>query len=213
MNDRYAWAGGSELLHLRPGRLAGSVIAALPPFEEANRTRALLASVLRDLNERGFTTALPDLPGQGDSLVPTSAARLGDWRAAFAAAADTLPKPVHAVAVRAGALLDEAAAVASRWRLSAQSGAALTRELARLTASDGTVAGNALSPALLAELATAEPVTTGPIRSLRLASEPQPGDRTIDAGPLWRRAEPGNDAALATLLADDIAQWIAACER
>ena len=34
----------------------------------------------------------------------------------------------------------------------------------------------------------------------------------IDAAPLWRRAEPGDDPTLVQRLADDIAGWIAACE-
>ncbi|MES2753524.1 MAG: hypothetical protein V4659_02555 [Pseudomonadota bacterium] len=200
------------MLHLTPGTNGTSIIAALPPFEEANRTRALLATILRDLNTRGFTTALPDLPGQSESVVATEDARLADWRNAFAAAALALPGCVHAVTLRAGALVDIDAEVASRWMLSPQGGAALARELERLRQlGDGLAAGNKLADDLIAELNGAEPAITGPIRTLRLASEPQPADRTIDAAPLWRRAEPDNDPALAALLADDIAEWIATC--
>ncbi|MCI1143823.1 hypothetical protein MOP88_18565 [Sphingomonas sp. WKB10] len=47
---------------------------------------------------------------------------------------------------------------------------------------------------------------------MRLSSDPAPADRHVDAAPLWRRAEPGDNPALAELLADDIAAWIAACE-
>eukprot|EP01037_Dinobryon_pediforme_P041965 gene41965-52022_t len=39
-----------------------------------------------------------------------------------------------------------------------------------------------------------------------------PADRHVAGAPLWRRAEPDTDAALAELLADDIADWIARCE-
>lgn len=210
MNEHYTWAGGRELLYLSPGDNGASVIAALPPFEEANRTRALIATILRDLNARGFTTALPDLPGQGESLTPTEDARLENWRHAFAAAVAALPKPVHVVAVRAGALVDGEADAASRWYLSPQGGDALTRELARLTA-HGSVAGNRVAAELIAALAVADPAATGPLRTVRPVSDGRPADRTIDAAPLWRRAEPDNDPALAKLLADDVAEWIAAC--
>ncbi|MCU6455443.1 hypothetical protein LPN01_15280, partial [Sphingomonas sp. A2-49] len=51
-----------------------------------------------------------------------------------------------------------------------------------------------------------------PRRVVRLAGDPRAADRAINAAPLWRRSEPGNDPALAETLADDIAAWIAACE-
>ena len=36
-------------------------------------------------------------------------------------------------------------------------------------------------------------------------------DIKFAGAPLWRRAEPGNDLALAALIADDVAAWIARC--
>lgn len=213
MNARYAWAGGEEFLHLQPGASNDSVIVALPPFEEANRTRALAATIARSLNARGLNVAIPDLPGQGESVVATRDARLADWRTAFAAAAAALPGRVHGVAIRAGALLDGEAMLASRWMLSPQGGAALARELARLQKlGDGLVAGNAVAAELVAALAAAEPALAGPLRTVRLAGEPQPADQHFSAAPLWRRAEPDNDSALAQALADDIFDWIATCE-
>lgn len=210
MSQRYTWAGGDELLHLWPGEGMDSVIIALPPFEEANRLRALAATIARTLSTRGIAAAVPDLPGTGDSLVATEDARLADWRDAFAGAARALPGRVHGVAFRAGALIDGEAGLASRWLLSPQSGAALVRELERLRQlGDGLAAGNAVSDVMLDRLSEAEPATTGPLRIVRLTSEPQPADLTIDAAPLWRRAEPDNDPGLATLLADDITDWIA----
>ena len=212
MNDTYTWAGGEELLHLLPGSRDASVIIALPPFEEANRTRALAAAIGRALNGRGLTVAIPDLPGTGESLLPTSAARLEDWCSAHAAASAALPGRVHGVSIRAGALLDTDADLASRWMLSPQGGASLLRELERQRQlGEGLIAGNVVADELLAALATAEPAVTGPIRTVRLSSETKPADRVVDAAPLWRRAEPDNDPALAALLADDIADWMAAC--
>ena len=50
------------------------------------------------------------------------------------------------------------------------------------------------------------------LRTVRLDTDPKPADRHVPGTPLWRRAEPDNDPALAAILADDIADWIAACE-
>ena len=61
---------------------------------------------------------------------------------------------------------------------------------------------------MMAQLAKAIPA---PARTVRLVGDPRPADRAIEASPLWRRAEPGNDLALAALLADDIAEWVAHC--
>ncbi|MEG8052367.1 hypothetical protein QP185_02180 [Sphingomonas aerolata] len=52
---------------LRFGPDAGPrVIAVLPLFEEANRTRAFLVETLRALAGRGIGSILPDLPGTGE---------------------------------------------------------------------------------------------------------------------------------------------------
>lgn len=217
MNDHYAWAGGDELLHLWPARPLSepahdSVIIALPPFEEASRLRALAATIARTLSERRIAVAIPDLPGTGESLVATGDARLTEWRDAFAAAARALPGRVHGVAFRAGALIDGEADLASRWLLSPQGGPLLVRELERLRQlGDGLVAGNAVADEMLDQLSEAEAATGGPLRVVRLATEAQPADRKVEAAPLWRRAEPDNDPALAELLADDISDWIALC--
>ena len=76
------------------------------------------------------------------------------------------------------------------------------------------IAGNVLSDDLLTSLITATPFDQPgiPRRVVRLASDPAPADRHVDAAPLWRRSEPGDDPALAATLAADIADWIAACE-
>jgi hypothetical protein len=229
----YAWQGGSETL-LRFGPKSGPlVLAAMPPFEEANRTRAFMVTVLRALSARGISTALPDLPGSGDSLVPTEQAALGDWRSAFRDAARALRAdhgPVYSFAIRGGALLDMQADVAGRYHFAPVPGAKLVREMlrTRLAATKEAgehfdaaaidppgppieLAGNRLSRVLLAELAAAAPVAAGTIRTVRLEADAQPADLKLAGAPLWRRAEPGNDLALAMMLADDIAAWVVAC--
>ncbi len=232
MIERYAWAGGTEAWwkHGKAGQPL--VIAALPPFEEANRTRALMMRVLMQLTVHGISVVLPDLPGSGESLIATRDARLSDWQSAYAAAVELARRDhpeIHSIAIRAGALIDAQADVASRWRLSPQDGASLHRELGRIAKAAaledgetvdwpppgdlGEVAGNRISSDLLAELRTGFSQSSNPIRVVRLTQDPAPADRHVDGAPLWRRAEPDKDLGFADALADDIADWIARCAR
>lgn len=206
------------------------VIVALPLFEEANRTRAFAVTILRALAERGIGGALPDLPGQGESLLPTCETDMGKLRAGFAAAVRSRAGPrVFTFAIRSGALLDADADVTARYHLSPMAGADLRRELIRarqasareagepfdpatLDAATGPVelAGNLIAPAFLAELTTATPSTTA-VRTVRLETEAKPAAAKLSGSPLWRRAEPDNDPAFAQRVAGDIAQWITTC--
>jgi hypothetical protein len=215
---------------LRFGPATGPVvIVALPLFEEANRTRAFAVSILRSLADRGVAGALPDLPGQGESLLPTHETTLGALQGGFAAAADSLAAPVFSLAIRSGALLDGAAALTGRYHLSPMSGADLRRELIRArqassresgepfdpamvdsAAEPVELAGNRIAPQLLRELTEAVPVIIA-ARTVRLETEAKPADAKLPGSPLWRRAEPDNDPAFAKRVADDIAAWIATC--
>src|SRR5688572_16063195 len=93
-----------------------------------NRTRALLASVMRALADDGFGCWLPDLPGTGASARALEAAAVGGGPEAAAAAAEAV-SPVCTVSLRGGALLDGPAG--RRWRLAPATGASLARDLAR----------------------------------------------------------------------------------
>ncbi len=161
--SHYDWSGGREAM-LRFGPDDGPVvIAALPLFEEANRTRAVVVDVLRRLAEHGIGGALPDLPGTGDSLIETADATLADWRAAFAAAAATLSGPVHMVAWRGGALVAAGVSAASQWYLAPVGGADVLRDLRRAQSASGdthSFAGNRLSPTLIEELEAATCLTS-----------------------------------------------------
>ncbi|MEO6217014.1 MAG: hypothetical protein ABIO86_13375 [Sphingomonas sp.] len=233
MIDHYDWAGGREAM-LRFGPDTGPVvIAAMPLFEEANRTRAFIVTILRALAAQGIASALPDLPGTGESLIETEHASINIWNAAFSSVAqhfDPGSRPVHAIAVRGGALVDATAPVASRWHFAPVAGEGLVRDLlrARLAATKESgeaietemmappgpsieLAGNRLSRALVEELEHSIPLDRPPLRIVRLDTDTQPADRHVAGAPLWRRSEPGNDADLACLLADDIAAWIATC--
>lgn len=227
MIDHYDWAGGREAV-MRFDAAGPVVVLALPLWEEANRTRTFAVRLLRLLAARGIAGALPDLPGQGESAIPTHYAMLAGWRAAFAAAvAHVAPdRPVHALAIRGGALVDNQAAVASRWHLAPAGGEALLRELLRASAATGaaididlndhrddrgpvTLMGNRVSRPLMRDLAAASPVRDGAVRVVRLVTDPAVADRKVEGAPLWRLAEPGDDPALAETLADDIAGWLA----
>lgn len=211
MIERYDWSGGQEAM-LRFGPREGPVIvAALPLFEEANRTRQFVVTLLRRLADQGIAGALPDLPGQGESLVPTEAVRLADLRMAFAGAVQHIGGPAFALGVRSGALLDVTAPLAGRWHLSPQIGPELVRELERQrhAGGGGDYAGNALSPDLLGALSGAGIVAQA--RTVRLESDVARADLHVPGMPLWRRAEPGNDAALAERLARDVVAWVRQC--
>lgn len=231
MIDHYDWAGGREAI-IRFGDATGPVVVlALPLWEEANRTRTFAVRLLRLLAARGIAGALPDLPGQGESVVPTEYAMLAGWRAAHAAAVDHLAvggRAVHAVALRGGALVDADAGVSSRWYFAPASGEALLRELFRASAATGapididlkdhrddrgpvTLMGNRVSRPLLRDLAAATPVRDGAVRVVRLSSDPAIADHKVEGTPLWRRLEPDDAPALAAMLAVDIADWIASC--
>ncbi|WP_445192972.1 hypothetical protein ACT009_03390 [Sphingomonas sp. Tas61C01] len=219
--DSYTWSGGAEAI-LRFGPDDGPIVVlALPLFEEANRTRGFAVALLRALADRGIAGALPDLPATGESIVPTRDLSLFPLRAAFEAAVEHVwsARRVFALGIRSGCLLDTLPLVAGRWHLSPVLGSDLVRELGKTASLGGEddpveIAGNLISRAFLAELAEAVPATLDDdrrLRVVRLASDPRPADRKIDAVPLWRRQEPGEDFTLVQQLADDIAEWIARC--
>ena len=58
---------------------------------------------------------------------------------------------------------------------------------------------------MIAQLGVAEVQPVQPLRSVVL------GPDGIVGTPLWLRAEPGEDAAMAEAIADDIAAWSATC--
>lgn len=227
MISSYDWAGGREAM-LRFGPAEGPVVvAALPLFEEANRTRAFVVAILRALARRGVAGALPDLPGTGESLVETRDMTLPALREALAAAVARVRdegRTAYVVAFRSGALLETQADAAGRWHLAPQIGEHLLREQTRIrqaaareagvAAADAgdvvEVAGNSVSSALLDQLAPAHPEAGA--RVVRLDGDPREADLRVPGSPLWRRAEPGTDPKLVETLADDIAAWIRRCE-
>jgi hypothetical protein len=230
MIDHYDWAGGREAM-MRFGPADGPVVVpALPLFEEANRTRTFAVGMLRKLAERGIGSVLPDLPGTGESLVLLRDVTVLRMREAFAAVVDHLDRPTIAVGIRSGTLIDALALASGRWHLAPTTGEAVIRELVRIKNAEGggerydvhtiigvdepvEIAGNALSGEMLADLLCCSPFDRpgSPRRVVRLETDPRPADRKVPGGPLWRRAEPGDDPALAEMLADDLAAWVRQC--
>lgn len=219
--DAYEWRGGREAM-LRWGPEDGPVvIAALPLLEEANRCRAFVVTILRSLAEHGVGGVLPDMPGTGESAVATDRMRLPELREAFAAAASVCGDRTYGLAVRSGALLDEAAGLSGRWQLSPQSLDDLLREWRRvaggaLAGERVEIAGNLVSRDMLEDLAAEQSHPGegrgGKVRAVRYSSDPRPADLKCAGAPLWRGSEPGNDVSLARQLAADIADWVATCE-
>ncbi|MGY2732500.1 hypothetical protein [Sphingomonas sp. UYP23] len=221
---------------LRFGPATGPVaVVILPLFEEANRVRALAVAICRALARRGVGSLLPDVPGQGESLVPLEQCRIPDLSDGVADAvrqSSDNGRRCYSVAIRSGALLDRTAALHGRWQLAPQDGASLLRDLKRIRQAarpgpplgdrwyhDGDapveIAGNRIAPDLLTALPLSMPWRRedgGVVRTVRLETDPLPADRHVAGAPLWRRAEPDTDPMLAALLADDIADWIARCE-
>ncbi|MBB5707175.1 hypothetical protein [Sphingopyxis panaciterrulae] len=216
-----------HVLRIAPAGPPRATVLIVPPlFEEANRTRRTLVLAMRALAAEGLSALLPDLPGQNESPIPLVEADLTRWRVALARVVDGIGGPVVVASLRGGALIDHAARAAAWWRLAPAGGASLLRTLLRARVSAdreaGTVstlgglqaeaataplllAGNLLSPAMIAELGAAEVQPVEPLRSVALGADGLAGT------PLWLRAEPGEDAGMAEAIAADIAAWSRSC--
>jgi pimeloyl-ACP methyl ester carboxylesterase len=214
-------------LRIDPAGTPRATILIVPPlFEEANRTRRTLVMAMRALAADGFAAVLPDLPGQNESLVPLVEVDLDRWQDALADVAAAIDGPVMIASVRGGALIDNRAKAAAWWRLTPVGGASLLRTLMRARVSADReagvasslealqdeaktapllLAGNRLSPAMIAQLGTSEAQAVGPLRNVALGTDGFAGT------PLWLRAEPGEDAAMAAAIAADISAWSNTC--
>lgn len=209
--DRYQVNGRDEWL-MRFGPADGAPILFLPPlFEEMNRTRLLIAAVMRALADRGFGCWLPDLPGTGESERALEECDWSDWTAAAESLARRFRGLAVLASIRGGSLLDGVEA-RCRWRLAPVDGASLARDLNRTAlVSGGTFGGYSPSPELLAALEKAEPALGQGLRTVRLSSDPRPAEAKLEGPALWRRSEPGGSTELAGAMAADIAEWAGQC--
>lgn len=201
---------------MRIGRENAPAILFVPPlFEEMNRTRALIASVMRRLAKRGHGCWLIDLGGTGESERDLGAVTWDDWRhdvtLAAVYVAEQARRPLIA-SFRGGALIDDGAEARGRWRFAPVEGAALARDMARSGLAGGVEwAGYAPSDDLKAALEAAKPAAAAPLRTLRLASDRGAADARLEGPALWRRSEPGNSPVLADAIAADLHRWSREC--
>lgn len=228
--EYYHWAGGREvLLRFGPERgMLGTVLIVPALFEEANRLRGFTIALMRALAARGVASALPDLPGQGDSVWKTEHCAIDKWRAALGTAAATLGKP-HLFAIRGGTLLDGECQVAGRYHFAPVPGGDLVRDLVRirqLSAEENDepfnpeairppgppveLAGNLLSRWLIDDLKAAMPRTAD--RVARPETDARAAQMRLTGTALWRRARPEEDHELIRAVASDITRWVEQCD-
>lgn len=207
---------------MRIGAAEAPPILFIPPlFEEMNRTRALLAAVMRRLARQGFGCWLPDLPGTGESEQALENCDWKLWRSALAAATIHIGRSdrIAVAAIRGGCLLDDAVAASCYWRFAPVDGASLRKDLVRSTlvgaqqqiGSDTDLAGYRIAGRLLDALEAARPAPLDRLRTVRLASDRADADHRIAGSPLWRRSEPASSPELSQLMACDLKAWIAQC--
>lgn len=183
------------------------IIIIEPFFEEANRCRRLIATMMRALNEHGIGSSIAILPGTSESLVSIADIRLADWRASLAGLSAN-----GVVSLRGGALVDDAVRAPCHWRFAPETGNRIARDLKRTALTGSSLyAGHPVSELFVAELEECSPVSLPKLRTVRLESDAGVADVKFDGSPLWRRAEPGEDASLAAALADDLANWVKQC--
>lgn len=229
MIAHYRFDGNDELC-LRHGPDNKPTLLILPPlFDEANRVRHLMVECARALAELGIASVMPDLPGCNESAVPLENASLSLWQAALIACAEQLGPVSHIASIRGGTLIDGALGNQPRWRLAPVKGGQLLRTMLRtriasdreagVTSSSEALmdsaraqgielAGNSLSACMIRELDSATPAGGGAIRQVRFADDPLECDGRIAGAPLWLRAEPAHDPAMAAAMAADIAAWM-----
>ena len=198
-----------------PKDAAARVLIVPALFDEANKTRRLMAETMRTLAGRGVASILPDLPGCGDSLAPLERQDLASWRKAVGAARKHFAA-THVLTVRGGVLV--APARLRGWRFEPVGGASQLRTMLRARVISAREEGRQESIAKLLDHGryagldlAGYPLSAPLVAGLELAELPKSSKHTIlllaelGGEALWRRAEPGEDSALANALAARIA--------
>lgn len=179
---------------------------------------------MRGLAERGVGSLLIDLPGCNESVAALEEQSLSTWREAVAEAATQLGV-THTASLRGGALIDDGAIYLPHWRLAPAKGSSLLKtmirtriagdkEASKATSEAGLMdaaktasielAGNLLGPAMVAELANAEPAPVAQMTVRALGQD-------IAGSTLWLRPEPQDDPTMSAAIAADLDQWSASC--
>ena len=183
-------------------------------FDEANKLRHFTVEVMRQLDDAGIDSFLPDLPGCNESLAPLEAQTLTRWRVAADAAAVHFGAS-HALATRGGCLC---APELPTWRYAPATGLSILRALlrARVIASKEAgieetrysllelgreagleLAGYRLGAEMIRELELAEPSGGAALANIAQSD--------LGGAGLWLRAEPDHDPAQAKALARIVA--------
>lgn len=224
----YEFAGRKELCLCNAVQSRYRVMLVPPLFDEMNRMRKMLVDVMRSLQSIEVSSFLPDLPGTNESLIALEQVTLTDWQKAIEACAQQHDIS-HIASFRGGALTVTAMENARHWIFSPVKGATLLRtmmrtklaadresglntSLADLTrqaeAGPLELAGNVIGSDLFAQLNAADIPHLQNQRIVRLESDNKPADMQIPGSALWLRAEPDDDSALSSAIAQDIAEWI-----
>ena len=209
---------GEEFALLAGPEDAAARILIVPAlFEEANRTRRLLAQTMRALAGHGVASVLPDLPGCGESLSPLERQHLASWRRAMASAARHFAT-TYVLTVRGGAGVAPRSGPGWRFEPVAARSQLGTLLRSRILAAgeDGRaettarlldegrergieLAGYRLGARMVTALEEAARLPTSSKRVTLTLAE-------LGGAPLWRNAEPGEDPGLAAALAARIAK-------
>ena len=208
--------GGEEFaLVAGPDGAPARVLIVPALFDEANKTRRLLAQTMRLLAAREVASVLPDLPGCGESLAPLELQDLDSWRAAVRRAAKHFGASHH-LSIRGGAI--QLPTRGAGWRFEPVGGPSHLRTMVRARTIAAREEGRKESSAALLEAGRASGLElagyrlgAGMVAGLEQAELPKRSKRPVltlaelGGEPLWRRSEPGEDPALATALAERIA--------
>lgn len=196
------------------------VLILQPLFEEANRMRRTLALMARALDRNAVGVVMPDLPGMGEHAVGADQVGISDVDTALKALIDALAtngRPVLVAGFRAACLFDPLARSAATWHFAPEPGDRLVRTLMRTEMPEESsethvfINGQMVSRTLLDDLSRITLPAPQRLRTLRLSTDRAEADRHVEASPLWRHAEPGEDPVLAALLAEDIRTWAETC--
>ena len=213
--ERYRTGDREEWLMRIGAAEAPPILFVAPLFEEMNRTRALIAAVMRLLASLGHGCWLPDLGGTGESERALGQAEWSDWRhdvsAAAAHIAEKSGKKPLVASLRGGCLIDDQAGARGWWRFAPVEGASLVRDMVRAGLAGVEWAGYAPSPSLRTALGAAKVEPVAPLRTLILQSGAGRADAKLPGPALWRRSEPGSSTELAEAIAADIDRWSRQC--
>ena len=196
------------------------VLILQPLFEEANRMRRTLALLARALDRQGIGVAMPDFPGMGEHHIGANRVGISDIETASNLLCDALTsqgRPVLVAGFRAACLFDLLPGASANWRFAPEPGDRLVRTLLRTempeesTEAHAFINGQLISRAFLDDMTRLPLPNPARLRTLRLATDRAEADHHVEASPLWRHAEPGEDPALAEQLAGDILNWAVTC--